>query len=302
MVRMKTIFVSIASYRDSDIGNTVSDLFSKAKFPSRVQVGVFLQVDPELDKDCYVSPRKNLRYIIVPPSVAKGAGWARGLIQQTLYDDEDFYFQVDSHMRFEQDWDEKLVNMSEELPENSVISTYPLPFTPPFTFNAPRLVRIKPKKFDTDGVLLQCSGMFELKENVPCERTPFISAGMYFAPRHVIKSVPVDPYIYFTGEEISTGLRLFTHGYDVYIPNKVIAYHNYNPAPERARVWTDQDGKNKRSALSRSRVLFLCGQKETVDTDALININTYGLGNKRPISKFEQVAKIDFRTQEIYSK
>lgn len=52
---------------------------------------------------------------------------------------------------------------------------------------------------------------------------------MSFHRCHAEINVPVDPYLdnVFDGEEGSRGIRFFTHGYDVYTPNKVLVTHDY---------------------------------------------------------------------------
>lgn len=292
---MKTIFVSIASYRDVDINNTIDSLFHNAEHPDSIHIGVFLQIDLGLDKDCTVVTRPGVSVITIDPRDAKGAGYARSQVTR-LYNGEDYFFQIDSHMRFAMHWDSKLIEM---IPDGkSILSTYPLPFTPPNDFNRDRYVVIAPKKFDVDGVLLQSSGMYEFKSGA-LEQSPFISAGMFFAPRSYLKDVPIDPNILFTGEEISTGIRLWTHGYDVYIPNKVIAYHNYNLTPERPRIWVDQGQINERSKQSRERVLWLCRQKKDVSIESLVDIDLYGLGHSRSLESFEEFSRIDFKNRII---
>jgi hypothetical protein len=59
--------------------------------------------------------------------------------------------------------------------------------------------------------------------------TAMWGAGLSFHRTHAELNVPVDPYLdnVFDGEEGSRGIRLFTHGYDVYTPNKVLVTHDY---------------------------------------------------------------------------
>lgn len=295
---MSKIFVSIASYRDADIQNTIDNLFATATNKLDINVGVFLQIDPTIDKDCNVINHPNVTVRTIQAHNARGAGYARAECAK-LMNDEDYYFQIDSHMRFALGWDKKLIEM---LPNrNSVISTYPLPFTPPNNLHSDRLVKIQPKKFDVDGVLLQNSGMYPLTETQSLVQSGFMSAGMYFAPRSVIEQVPIDPYLMFTGEEITTGLRLWTHGFNLYTPNKVIAYHNYEPAPQRPRIWQDTERNEKYSKFSRSRVLYICRQKLDVSDECLTDIEKYDIGYKRSIESFEQFVGIDFKKKEIYS-
>ena len=201
-----TLFVSIASYRDPDCQNTVRDLFEKAAFPERIIIGICLQIVPDEDEDCFVSTERHqqLRLIEVHASESRGACWARSRVQE-LWRGEDYFFQVDSHMRFVPEWDEKLIAMLGKCSgEKPVISTYPLEFTPPDQFAPDRLVTIRPKGFDDDGVLAQNSTLSPLdKAPEHPAPSPFISAGMLFTLGRVIEEVPYDPYLYFIGEEIT---------------------------------------------------------------------------------------------------
>lgn len=293
----KTIFVSIVSYRDADLQNTVDNLFANAADPRRVCAGIYLQVDEKLDQDCLVKARPNVRIETIDAGDAKGCSWARRKVQ-ALWRGEDYFFQVDSHMRFAKGWDEILLNMIEQCPSTKpVISTYPLPFTPPNELHADRYVTIKPKAFDTDGVLLQNSGMVPLTPDQALVQSAFISGGMLFGPASIIREVPSDEHIFFTGEEIMMGVRLWTHGYDIYVPNKVIAYHNYHPAPERPRIWQDSAAQTQRIARSRARVLWLCGQKKDVDDETLLEIDKYGLGTARSLAMYEEFSKVDFKNR-----
>ena len=49
----RTIFVSVASYRDPEALFTIRSIFERAAFPSRVIVGVCFQCDELVDADCY---------------------------------------------------------------------------------------------------------------------------------------------------------------------------------------------------------------------------------------------------------
>lgn len=70
-----------------------------------------------------------VREIRIPWQEATGPCKARFLAQQ-LWDGEDFYLQIDSHMRFVPGWDSKLKHMLQQAEHMStygkaVISSYP---------------------------------------------------------------------------------------------------------------------------------------------------------------------------------
>ena len=58
---------------------------------------------------------------------------------------------------------------------------------------------------------------------------PYWAAGFSFSRGHFAVNVPYDPYLpmVFMGEEISMGVRAFTHGYDFYTPEKNVCFHTY---------------------------------------------------------------------------
>src|SRR5574343_620491 len=125
-----TIFVSIASYRDPDLGNTVRSLLERASDPGRIFIGICLQRAPDDDRDCGVPAETTaafpgqIRILEVHAAESRGACWARAKVQ-TLYAGEDYYFQIDSHMRFVDAWDECLLQMLARCPgERNVLSTY----------------------------------------------------------------------------------------------------------------------------------------------------------------------------------
>lgn len=295
---LPTIFVSVASYRDPDCQNTVQDLFEKASYPERIVIGICLQVVPGEDADCLISTGRfqQLRLIEVHASESRGACWARSRIQE-LWRGEDYFFQVDSHMRFVSGWDEKLISMLGRCAgEKPVLSTYPLEFTPPDQFSPDNLVTIRPKGFDDYGVLTQNSGLSSLdKAPEHPAPSPFISAGMLFTLGRVVEEVPYDPYLYFTGEEITLGARLWTSGWDIYCPNEVIAYHNYAKQTERPRHWVDQTDWVELSRRSRRRIRYVLGIELGGDCDELVEIERYNLGSVRTLAEYESFSGLDFK-------
>ena len=110
-VKKDTIFVSIASYRDSVCNNTVKSMLEAADNKNRVFVGICQQNKDE-DEDCLLSFEEspNLKIIRIKHTEAKGPTYARYLCS-TLWDGEEYYFQIDSHTKFVKSWDTKLINM-----------------------------------------------------------------------------------------------------------------------------------------------------------------------------------------------
>lgn len=295
-----TIFVSIASYRDPDCQNTVRDLFEKASHPDRVFIGVCWQYVPVEDDDCFVLETRpeQVRTLRVHASQSKGACWARSQLQ-SLWRGEDYYLQIDSHMRFVAGWDEVLIHMLGQCASpKPVLSTYPLAFTPPDTYGADGVVTIYPKEFDEHGVLGQRSEMASLKDAPPLPlQNAFIGAGLVFAPARMIEEVPYDPHVYFEGEEITLAARLWTSGWDIFVPNAVVAYHDYGRRPERPRHWKDQTDWDTLNQHARKRIRHILGIERNADSAQLVEMARYDLGAARSLAEYEAFSGLDFRAR-----
>ena len=130
---MKKIFISIASYRDSQLEYTVEDILQKAKYPDRLVFGI-CQQDTEQEIICFRERFSSLdstqmKVIAKDFRESRGCCWARSLIQG-LISDEEFYLQIDAHHRFVKDWDVLCEEMLESCKMRSgkpILSTYATP-------------------------------------------------------------------------------------------------------------------------------------------------------------------------------
>ena len=110
-----SIFISIASFCDSVLFFTLEQAVKKAKYPNQLHFGI---VDQSYLNSRHPAPADvfpaRLTSITIDPSQARGPCWARN-VAMSLYDNEDWFFQIDSHMDFKQDWDSYLVEQATEL-------------------------------------------------------------------------------------------------------------------------------------------------------------------------------------------
>eukprot|EP00457_Paulinella_chromatophora_P003527 gb/GEZN01003535.1/.p1 GENE.gb/GEZN01003535.1/~~gb/GEZN01003535.1/.p1 ORF type:complete len:539 (-),score=74.83 gb/GEZN01003535.1/:534-2126(-) len=131
-----SIFVSIAAYADDEVDPTVQDLLDKAFDPSRVTFGIMLQDKPKrLAKGYPFMKRPDFQggIIKLDISLARGTCWARYIIQQELFKDEDYYMQLDAHHRVIQDWDKIFLEWLGQCREKSpkpILSIYANAFNP----------------------------------------------------------------------------------------------------------------------------------------------------------------------------
>jgi len=297
------IFVSIAAYRDPECQWTIKDLFEKAYLPDRVNVGICWQVLPEDDDDCFLfatRPRQ-CRALNVHVRDSWGACWARAQVQ-TLWQGEEYYLQIDSHMRFAPDWDKRLLDMIAECPSpRPVLSTYPCAYTPPDQRQEGSFSVMYPRQFNDDGVLSLHARLFALadspKHPIP---SPFCSGGLLFAPAQMIIDVPYDPNLYFIGEEITMAARLWTRGWDIFAPYDNLIYHDYGRT--RARHWRDNSNWAKANRISVKRINHLLGVTPSDDPDVLRDLDRFGLGTVRSLESFQKFGGISFQTRTINAR
>jgi len=293
---MERIFVQIASYRDPELRWTLRDLFEKAAHPERVSVGLCLQVMSSGDEACepMLSRPAQLRCVRSNARESRGACWARS-ITQTLWEDEAFTLLVDSLTRFVPGWDIQLLETYVRCPsENAVLSTYPLPYEPPDVRTEGYCSVLAPLEFDEGGVLTLRSRW------IPLGRAPsrpvlgaFCGACFLFGPAQIIVDVPYDPCLYFMGEEISLAVRLWTHGWDIYHPNRNLLFHHWS-RDYRPTHWDDVPGWEGLELQSRRRVNRLLAVEQDSGLSVEMEGGRYGLGSVRSLSEYQEFSGVDF--------
>lgn len=297
---LPTIFVSIANYRDPQAAATVMDLYARASHPQRISVGVLTQ---QVTGDgCDVSrqvPNRNIREICVHPEESRGTGWARHRILTELLADEDFVLQIDSHSRFAQGWDDFLLSTLAQCPsQKPVLSSYPCDFRPPLTVGPACVSVPTARSFVSPGVLVHRARAIHLNER-PSQPLPgaFICAGSLFAPAAAFKEVRYDPQIAFYGEECAYAARLWTHGWDLFVPHGVFMYHDY--APTGRRVWQDLPQWAHIESASRERVAALLRPGAYGAASRAHDVSEFGLGRVRSLIEYQEYADVDFATSHI---
>lgn len=304
MEKSRTIFVSVANYRDTETPHTISDLFAQATQPERICVGVLSQVVPGEDDDCLAPTHPQVRELRVPASESAGACWARHRILTELRQNEDYVLQIDSHTRFAPGWDERFIAMLQACPSpQAVLTCHPIPYVPPRALAPLAIPVTRPKGFNEQGILAINSRSIPYAERpalpVPA---PFVGAGCIFAPAAAFNEVPYDPHLYFQGEESTLSARLWTHGWDLYAPNDVLLYHDYTQDRGRPKHWRDHRDWTRINALSFARVRHLLAGEPPADPAALVDIEHYGLGRARSLADFETLAGVDFKARTVMGK
>lgn len=301
---MKTIFVAIPSYNDRELLHTITGLVVNATHRQRVHIAVVDQCDD--------AHRLDLRdfahlvdYIALEERMARGPVFARAMAN-LLYRGEDFYVQLDAHTQCDPGWDEWVEQTMAGAPHpRCVFSALPPSYTrvngEAVLDRLPRgmvnIMLVEPGVvFADDEYTLPFTSQWIARRTAFPART--IAGGMVIAPGTMVQEVPLDPQIYFYGEEQTQALRLFTHGYDLFHPVDPPFYHLYNSNddPVRDVPWqADRDEARKVRWWQyehRSRA-----QQAALYAGTLRGM--YGLGTARTMDAFAAMSGICYRTRTV---
>ncbi|KAF0688786.1 Aste57867_19645 [Aphanomyces stellatus] len=304
--------VMIANFRDSKrCAETLDSLFSQAARPDLIQVSIFDQLHVKKEPPCFdayctlVGKRQcrrserlrrnaTIRYID-----ATGPTYARYQTEKGLDLDVDtFAMAVDSHTLFIPRWDADLIGQWDSIGNPNAIITvypddtdeYPEDGAPPTGVTLMCHARIED---DAPDAMVQYSSSI----TIPCPEKPLLmsqfAGGFNFGTAVSALEVRNDPYTpyLFHGEEYSRVARLWTHGYDVYIPTHMVCYHYY----EDRKSMFDKDWETKEAIgrKSQRRIRAALGLPRTRDDFDKTELDKFSIGTKRTMAQFIAFTGID---------
>jgi hypothetical protein len=185
----------------------------------------------------------------------------------------------------------------------ALLTARPLHYDPPDVLGEDAFAGIGAGDFDAAGIL-HVGGWLTPIEQAPREPMPaaFCAGGFIFGPASRLIDVPYDPHIYFLGEEINLTVRLWTAGWDIFVPNEVLLYHYYAKPGARNVPWLDDAIADRLHQVSLKRLLHLFGMQPTNDRRALKDIDRYGLGRARSLAEYEVFAGVNFRSRTVQDR
>lgn len=309
-MKKDTIFVSIASYRDKICPKTLGSIFDNARHPSNVFIGICQQNDPN-DVDCIEEGLKDkpelrchVRILRLSHHQAKGPTFARFLCS-TLYQDEEYFLQIDSHCQFVRDWDVILINMINDLKQNGVPKPVLSHYTPNYTDYQPVPDPNTPisticKAWFTDANLISLQGAGWVQPDDLPRPNAYIAAGMFFCEGKFLKEIPFDPELdyLFIGEELLLSARFYTNGWDIFTPNKNTIYHLYTRESD-PKFWENQHIDAEGASQKTRFILGLDLDKSKLSPRQIHSISLYGLGKERTLDEYYRHAGIDLQKKEV---
>jgi glycosyltransferase involved in cell wall biosynthesis len=297
------IFIQIASYRDPELIPTIKSCLENSKHPENLVFGICRQFNPEDKFDDLTEYDTDDRFKIlnIPHQESKGVCWARNQVQQ-LYKDEEYTLQIDSHMRFEKEWDETLIGMIKQLQELGIPKPLLTGYVSSYDPNNDPHGRVRiPWRMVFDKFIPE-GAVFFLPEAIPNWQnidmpipSRFYSAHFCFTLGQFSEEVQHNPDFYFHGEEISIAVRAFTHGYDLFHPHKVVIWHEYT-RNGRVKQWDDDKEwwkLNESSHLLNRKLFGMDGEKQDGHD------GKYGLGSERTLRDYEKYSGLLFEKRAV---
>lgn len=243
------IFVSICSYRDPLLHFTLESLIENKSDRHEATYSILEQaVYKESLEKLYpeLVERPDVFYKRIDPIYSDGVGWARKVNSLNVRD-EDFFYQVDSHMVFDPNWDRYLVedykrgvkkSGSKRVIIDGGTKTYTLDEN-----NEPH------KHIEANGVttyaryfmwdrnsILGVHGHHvpPTKDVIP---TSHLFAGNLFTHTEWLTNVGINHLSYFDGEEQLLTMTSFEAGYHMYAPTEIHCYHFHGSGEYTTKQW-----------------------------------------------------------------
>ncbi len=254
---MNKIFVNIASFRDTELPITVDNIISNAEYPDLLRIVVYEQNGPDDPSIFGIYPEKQVLVIKDHFSLAKGPTYARSIIQKK-YNNEEYYLQIDSHMRTIKNWDTILKHMLDLVPEPAVLTQYP-----------PEYIQ-KSNEIDINkirsGLYIQGFGIkdrftriqsdlvdIKNRRNFPYTSKAW-SACFSFSKGTIVKDAPYDSTFehLFFGEELDITLKLYTRGYYFFSPH-ISVFYTFFKRNYRRTYWEDIPNSEREPLEEKSR-------------------------------------------------
>ena len=261
-----SIFVSIASFRDAELTNTLYSLLSQAKDLSKIYVCILSQDEddkhPKLESLFDLFNVSDYTYKKINYLDSSGVGYARNYIQQFIKPEHDFFFQIDSHSRFAENWDLMLIEdynkCLNKWGQEVILTSYPQGYdydehgnTYSSKFEKPTAV----KGVISDNEILKYNCRYtEYLGDDAGFISGYFCAGMVFGKTESFLSTRYDPEIYFNGEEQTLSVRFYEKGVKLISPPRNYIFHDYS-GKKRKRQWDgDQDLHIKNDTSSNNRI------------------------------------------------
>lgn len=287
------IFISIASYRDTELINTVRNCFDNAKYKDRLFFSVFSQDSDESHPDLSFIPDNQINYLKSHWSQSLGVCWARKIITKNIFGK--YFLQIDSHSRFKKDWDTMIIDAFDRSSKfwgsRIILTGYPDEY---------EILKDGSEKFNDSPTLKKLNAIWQKETKTVQADFPwgdvintesgdeifFLSANSLFTLSDIMKELPYDEKIYFTGEEASIALRAYTRGIRLISPPVKYMYSHYDrSAYGRIFHWDDHKDWWRLNSDSYDRISMIMSGNQS--------LGEYGIKSKELFDQYQKITGID---------
>lgn len=257
-----SIFVCIPSFQEEDLFETVEDCFNKASDPEKIFIGICNQ---KIDNNFVdFSTFKNVKTVNITSSFLLGLGLCF-TIAMSLYDYQDYFLRIDSHTRFEKNWDLILIknfNIIKNDGYEKPIISYRSPW---FTKDIDKNLDFKDwKNPDINSqknelIYESLTTKIPLKkpednqtnswENISYKEHYFISGHFIFSSGSFVKDIFADARVIFYGEEHTMPVRAYTRGYRIFAIKEQSIW-TMGKTPEYINEYYPDNWKNRKNIKS----------------------------------------------------
>ena len=298
---MASVFVQIAAYHDFELPKTIIHAIKQKSGKHDIHFGVFNCYLKE--NEIYIPKVDNLKIIEKKAPDGIGVGKSRN-IANSFYDGQDYYFQIDSHTRFQKSWDDFLISEVRNYQNCGVDK--PLLTTYPGTYRYSNELVESIDWGENVNIIYFGDTPEEFTTNlIPGQRAvdprgtvtqKSISAGSVFTVGD-FGGMDFNDKIAFWGEEIFIAAKAWTSGFDLLTPSKQPIYHLYYEHDQpmqksgRRHIWNDFPevfNDMDRESKKEIQMIFTTGK---IGKDAL--------GNVRSLEDFGKYAGLDFKNRKL---
>lgn len=305
---MSSIFIQIPAYRDYELPFTIKNAIDMASGENTLVFGVHNCVlySGEVLIDVDTPDWVQIRYIesIAPDNI--GLQLSRYLANEQ-YSGEDYYLQIDSHMRFTQDWDLIAIKSLTKFKDLGINKPLLTGYPGNYWYSESGELRDKINSQVTRVSFQEFPDQFkntlipsQLASTLPegCGFTASVSGGAIFTLGEFALIKP-NKKIAFWGEEVLIAARAFTSGFTLLAIDEQFLWHLYYgeggiEKNRRHHCWQDwPDLWAKLDLESKEEVRRIFTHRVISDT---------ALGSERSLAEYEVFAGLDFSTGEVTQK
>lgn len=272
----KIILVSIVSYKEYELENTVKEFYNKAFNKQNILFSIVSQSDthPNLD----FIPVNQIRYLQVAHDKTYGVTWARALATK-MFTDFDLYLQIDAHMFPEENWDIKIINtyarakkfFGKKIILTAIPAAYELDI-----INDKRLIYDNDHRYsdNKNTTLWEWPEIKFLEEEF--KEIYYVQCACMFTDKITIDEIEIDPNIGFAGEEITYSIRCFANNYKIITFKNPIFYHIFADKRKEAGIYVNP-WENNDTSLN----IYADSNKRLYDFFRINIFNKFGVSQKQ---------------------